>query len=402
MIPFVMLSALSASAPASADLPPRVFVLDGGTLLENRRRLQAGDSSLPAALDRLTRDADSKLSKGPFSVTDKVAPPPSGDKHDYQSLGPYWWPDPKRPDGKPYVRKDGRVNPERAKLGDSGRFGEMQNAVITLARAWYFTQREEYAAHAAKLLRAWYLAPATRMNPNMNYAQAIPGRCEGRGIGIVDASRQPMLIDAVGMLRGSKAWTETDQQALVGWFDQFLQWLRTSKHGRDEDRTRNNHATQYDAQVVSYALFVGKPQIAAEVLRAVGKRRIATQIEPDGSQPHELRRTKSWDYSCANTRNFTHLAELGRNVNVDLWTHETDRRSIRKAIDYLLPYATGQKKWTHEQIRKLAPGRLLTSLLQAAPHDATGRYAQAARGLLSDSAVERLLYAPPRKQATRH
>jgi len=337
------------------------------------------------------------LSKGPLSVTDKASPPPSGDKHDYQSLGPYWWPDPKAVDHKPYIRKDGQVNPQRAKFGDSGRFKDLQNAVTTLATAWYFTGHEKYAAHATKLLRAWYLAPATRMNPNMNYAQAIPGRGEGRGIGIVDASRQPMLIDAIGMLQGSKAWTDKDQQGLVDWCGRFLQWLQNSKNGRDEDQTRNNHATQYDAQVISYALFIGKSETAAKVLRAVGKRRIDTQIKPDGSQPHELSRTKSWDYSCANTRNFTRLAALGRHVNVDLWKYETDGRSIKKAIDYLLPYATGKKKWSREQIRKFHPGGLLTSLLQAAPHDHTGRYADAACRLLSENAIEHLLYARPRR-----
>ena len=384
-----------SSAAIAAEEPPRVFVLDGKTLLDNRQRVRAGDVKLRAALDRLIEDADAKLFAGPFSVTDKLEPPPSGDKHDYRSLGPYWWPDPEKADGLPYIRKDGRVNPERGEVGDAARFKKMQEAVNTLATAWFFTGREEYAAHAARLLRAWYLDPARRMNPNMNYAQAIPGRCEGRGIGIVDASRQPMLIDAVGTLQGSKAWTDKDQQALVDWFEQFLEWMRTSPHGLDEHNTRNNHATQYDAQVASYALFIGKPEIARKVLQAVGARRIDTQIEPDGSQPYELRRTKSWGYSCANTRNFVRLAELGRNVHVDLWGYERDGRSIKTAIDYLLPYATGEKEWTRTQILPFEPEKLLIPLLQAARHDDTGRYAEVARELLPEDALERLLYAEP-------
>jgi len=383
-------------ADQSTSPSPRVFILDAGVLRANRERLQSGDETLKLALAKLRRSADAALKAGPFSVSDKTSPAPSGDKHDYQSLGPYWWPNPKKPDGKPYIRKDGQVNPERKKIGDADRFGDMQRAVTTLARAYYFTGHEPYAAHAAKLLRTWFLDPATRMNPNMNYAQAIPGRCEGRGIGIVDAAGQPHLIDAVGLLEGSKAWMGDDQRALKEWFDKFLTWMQTSKNGRDEDKTKNNHATQYDAQVASYALFVGKPDVARKVLNAVAKRRIATQIKPDGSQPHELARTKSWDYSCANTRNFVRLAELGRRVQVDLWTHETeDGRSIRKTIDFLLPYAMGDKKWRHKQIRKLDPRRLLVSLLQAAQHDDTGRYAKAARKLLREGAVEHLLYAPP-------
>jgi hypothetical protein len=392
----LMLTAfLGASVVASADMPPRTFILDGRTLLENRRRLQAGDARLRAALERLVKDADSKLSKGPFSVTDKSVLPPGGDKHDYRSLGPYWWPNPARPDGLPYIRKDGKVNPERSQIGDAARFKAMQETVITLARAWYFTGRERYAAHAARLLRTWYLSPATRMNPHMNYAQAIPGRCEGRGIGIVDAAGQPMLIDAVGMLQNSETWTDRDQRGLVAWFDELLHWMTTSKNGRDEDRTRNNHATQYDVQVASYALFVGKPGTAREVLQAVGRRRIDTQIEPDGSQPHELRRTKSWDYSCFSTRSFVNLAELARHVDVDLWAYETNDRSIDKAIVYLLPFASGQSTWSHTQITSLKPGKLLKPLLQAAPHDRTRRYARAARALMTGDGVERLLYPRP-------
>lgn len=386
---------LLAVGTHAAETPPRVFILDGATLLENRRKILAGDEALKAALKRLVKDANAKLSVGPFSVTDKAVPPPSGDMHDYQSMGPYWWPDPRKPDGKPYIRKDGVVNPERRTFGDADRFRDMQNAVNTLARAWFFTGEEKYAAHATKLLRAWYLDPSTRMNPNMNYGQAIPGRCEGRGIGIVDAASQPRLIDSVSMLRGSKAWTENDQQGMVAWFDAFLNWLQTSAHGKTEGNTRNNHATQYDVQVASYALFVGKPEIAKTVLRAVGPRRIAKQIEPDGSQPHELSRTRSWDYSCFNLKNFANLAELGRKTGVALWIHDKEGRSIKKAIDYLLPYATGEVTWSGKQIKTFRRESLLVPLLQAALHDDTGRYAKAARQLLSENGLERLLYAAP-------
>jgi hypothetical protein len=184
-------------------------------------------------------------------------------------------------------------------------------------------------------------------------------------------------------------------QELVKWFDQFLDWLQNSKNGIDEDGTANNHATQYDAQVASYALFVGKPEIARKVLTAVGPRRIDTQIQPDGSQPHELKRTKSWDYSCANIRNLTRLAELGRHVDVDLWTYEKDGKSILKTIDYLLPYVMDQKEWERKQIKEFDPKRLLVSLLQAIPYDDSDRYANASKKLMAEYRLENLLYAQP-------
>jgi len=386
---------LHGVAIAASTDPPRVFLLDAQVIEANRLRVQQGDAELKPALKQLTRQADKLLDAGPFSVMDKQSTPPSGDKHDYQSIGPYWWPNPDKADGLPYLRKDGQVNPERSKTGDAQSFKSMREAVVTLAYAWHFTGQENYAQHAASLLRTWYLDPATRMNPNMQYAQAIPGRTEGRGIGIVDAHSQPKLIDAIGLLQSSKAWTDTDQQGMVEWFDAFLNWLLTSKHGKDEARTKNNHATQYDVQVASYALFVGKPDIAKEVLSNVAKKRIATQIGPDGSQPHELARTRSWDYSVFNTLHFAHLAVLGEHVGVDLWQQPEGQPSILSAIDYLLPYATGQKKWQSIQIRSFNAKDLLVSLLVAAKHDKAGRYREAAQQLLADDAIERLVYPTP-------
>ena len=108
-----------------------------------------------------------------------------------------------------------------------------------------------------------------------------------------------------------------------------------------------------------------------------------------------MRRSQHTHYSSANLRSLgkfcTRLAELGRNVDVDLWGYETEGRSIKKAIDYLLPYAQGRKKWNHTQIVSFNPEKLLTALLQAAPYDDSGRYASAARDLMSEDTVERLL-----------
>ena len=73
----------------------------------------------PAARRAVLARADAALAGPAYSVTSKTRTPPSGDKHDYISMGPYWWPDPSRPGGEPYVRRDGEVNPER----DGAAFG---------------------------------------------------------------------------------------------------------------------------------------------------------------------------------------------------------------------------------------------------------------------------------------
>lgn len=375
-------------------LTPRVFLLNAEVLRANRNRTSLKPLAHP--LEVLKKGADAALDFEPVSVITKLHPALSGDKHDYQSIGPYWWPNPKTKDGTPYRWLDGQINPDRAILGDSMKFETMIHKVHILATAYYFTQNETYAAHAAKLVKVWYLEPKTKMNPHLRYAQAIPGLCLGRGIGLIDSATQPNLIDAVGLLDGSPSWTHHDVAALQHWFDKFIDWMLTSRNGQDEEKERNNHGIQYDAQLISYALFVGKIDFARSILNATKDRRIAQQIRPDGTQPPELWRNTTWDYSCLATKFFTAVAELGARAQVDLWGYETsDGRSIRKALDYLLQYATGSKTWPHKQIRKFDPRRLLTSLLQAAQHDSSGRYAAAAQSIMRPRSVEHLLYTVP-------
>jgi hypothetical protein len=351
----------------SGEELPRVFCLDPARLAESKARVGRREESLLPALKKLRMEADEALKSGPFSVMDKNLTPPSGDKHDYMSLGPYWWPDPKKPDGLPYIRRDGQVNPE-ARTDDTDRpaFGTMTSAVETLATAWYFTDHKGHAEHAAKLLRVWFLTPATRMNPNLQFGQAIPGRTQGRDIGIIDTARLTRLIDAIGLLESSDAWTAKDRRRMRDWCAEYLKWLRTSSHGLGEEKKNNNHGTWYDAQVVSLALFVGRRDLARAILKQVKARRIDKHIEPDGSQPHELARTKSLGYSRMNLDGFFRLATMAEKLGIDLWHYQSqDGRSIRKALDFLATYADAKNKWPYKQITPYRPAALFSLLSRA-------------------------------------
>jgi hypothetical protein len=340
--------------------PPRVFQFDPGRIAEARRLIGGGDERLTDAIRRLRAKADRAMETPVLTVTDKPQVPPSGDRHDYLSIAPYWWPDPEKPDGRPYVRKDGRTNPERDRY-DAPKLGRLGSAVPALALAYAFTGHDPYAGHADRLLKAWFLDQATRMNPNLEFAQFVPGRNDGRAAGLIE-TRGPMhVVDAVGLLEGSRAWKPEDTEGMRAWFRDYLRWLTTSDIGRAEDRARNNHGSWYDAQVVTYALFVGNDQTAKEVLEAARERRVAAQVEPDGRQPLELSRTKSFGYSVFNLDALTSLADLGERAGVDLWRYRTeDGRSVQKALDWLVPYGTGAKPWPYEQITTLrADGMLL-------------------------------------------
>jgi hypothetical protein len=328
-----------------------VFLLDAKQLELTKAGLRAGATNYMPALAELRRNAGELLQARIPSVMDKQQTPPSGDKHDYMSQAPYFWPNPNTSNGLPYIRRDGERNPEINRIPDHGNILRMPDNVETLALAFYFTGDEAYATKAAEFLRVWFLRPDTRMNPRLQFAQAVPGVNSGRGIGLIESRELTHVVDAVGLLAGSKSWASADQGGLEEWFRNFLQWMRESEHGRDEAAGRNNHGTYYDIQVASFALFLGQHELATQILSDAKQKRIAVQVEPDGRQPLELARTRAWSYSVANLSGLMQLAQLGDKVEVDLWHFETaDGRSIRKALDYLAPFSMGEAKWTHQQL----------------------------------------------------
>lgn len=363
--------AASAAAPGhrapapKPELPP-VFLLDARALQETRERLRAGDATLAPAWMTLRAEAARALAVGPFSVVDKPSTPPSGDRHDYMSQAPYCWPNQKTANGLPYMRRDGERNPESDRIPDHRALDQMADAVETLSLAWWSGGEAKHAERAAVLLRAWFLDPATRMNPRLEYAQFVPGVDTGRGIGLIETRGLTRVVDAAGLLRSSPAWSADHDRALRDWYNQFLHWMLTSGHGRAEAAAKNNHGTYFDVQAASFALFIGRTALARQILEAARDTRIAVQIEPDGRQPLELARTKAWGYSVGNLDGLTLLATLADRVGVDLWHYRTrDGRSLRTALLYLAPFAVEKKPWPYPQLGGFTPDPLFPVLRRA-------------------------------------
>jgi hypothetical protein len=345
---------------------PRVFLLNPAALTAAKAAIARRDPLVTPAWDALKADADKALAGPRYSVVDKGVAPPSGDKHDYMSQAPYFWPDPAKADGRPYIRKDGQRNPEIDKITDHRAIDGLVRDTQALGLAFYFSGDERYAEKAAALVRAFFLDPATRMNPNLEYAQFIPGVNTGRGIGLIETRGFTRVVDAIGLIASSKAWRAEDDRGVRDWFTAFVSWMQESKNGKDEAAAKNNHGTYYDLQVTSFALFLDRVPLAKEILEQAKQKRIAVQIEPDGRQPLELARTNAWSYSNGNLDGMTELATLGEGAGVDLWQYTTaDGRSIRKAILYLAPYASGDRKWDSPQIGTFNPQALNTVLRRA-------------------------------------
>ncbi|HMH24541.1 MAG TPA: alginate lyase family protein [Puia sp.] len=357
---------LLKAQPAATAQSPRVFLMNTTRLAELKNKYSARDAATLELVDRLKVQADKFLPMKPVSVMDKPSTPPSGDKHDYMSRAPYFWYDSTKPNGLPYVNRDGQRNPEIYLITDRRFVGELENASRVLALAWWLTGEKKYAAKASELLKHWFIGDSTRMKPNLNYAQAVPGLNDGRGIGIIESISLMGIVDAAGLLEGSPAWTKDDAAALRSWYAQYLNWMLTSKNGKDEHGTKNNHGTWYLVQATDFALYTGDTATARR-LAGEGAERIDKQVEKDGRMPLELARTTALHYSTYNLQAFFNLATLAKQTGIDLWNYQNPQgASIRTALDWLRPYALGEKKWEYQQIDKYNSNEYGALLLVAA------------------------------------
>jgi hypothetical protein len=320
----------------------------------NKKQIQKGVALFKPAYEQLLYNADSLLGYKPVSVMQKKDIPPSGNKHDYMSLAPYWWPDPSKPNGIPYLRRDGEVNPEVKNYPDKEQMPKLCENVNTLALAYYYSGNETYAKHATTLMRVWFLDSATKMNPNLNFGQAVKGVTNGRAEGVIDTRQFIYALDAIQLLKKSSHWTANDQKGLQKWMTEFLVWLRTSKIGIDEMNTKNNHAIWYDAQTLSMSIFIDSIDLAKQII-TVSKNRLDKQMDLNGLFPLELSRTTSLHYSVFILNAFNVIAELSEQIGVDYFQAKTNSgKSLKMAFDSLMPYLLKQKQWTHPQIKAFA------------------------------------------------
>lgn len=353
---FLGIAALLCVSTLSAQSSLSYILLNPDQLRKNKAAIAANDPQMTEAYKALITAADRELTRGPYSVTFKKGIPPSGDKHDYMSVGPYWWPDPSKPDGLPYIRRDGEINPERDTYPDREHLGSVMNAVSTLGTAYYFSGDKKYAEYATKLLRVFFMDPETRMNPNLRFGQAVPGINDGRGIGIIETAGLDRMMEGITLISGSEAWTAQDDKTMKAWLGDYKTWLQTHPFGIAERDWHNNHGTYYDVQILSIMLFLGNEDEAREHIKKYSLNRLVTQVQPDGSQPHELERTKAWGYSTGNLNGFMKIANMADKLGIDMWHYQQNGQIYMKSmIDWFMPYLRDGKQWDYEQI---APDRV--------------------------------------------
>ncbi len=304
------------------------------------RTVQPGKAFNVAAFDRkrVLSAAEKYLGEKPVTITEATSERSAGGKHDFFSEGDYWWPDPKNPQG-PYIQRDGMSNP--------GNFVEHRRLLMRLSiqvpalvAAWKLTGNQRYATHAVTHLQAWFVDPDTRMNPSLQYAQAIQGRVTGRGTGIIDT------IHLVEVARAIELLPHMDD--VKTWFAHYLAWMTTHPYGIEERDTKNNHATCWVMQVAAFASLTANAalmQFAQERFKTI---LVPTQIAADGSFPLELTRTKPYGYSLFNLDAMATICQILSNAKNNLWTFTlSDGRGIRKSLAFMTPYIRNKSTWPY-------------------------------------------------------
>jgi hypothetical protein len=273
--------------------------------------------------------------------------------------------------------------------------------VPALAAAWLLTKDEKYAAHATRHLRAWFLDPATLMNPNLEYAQAIHGRFTGRGIGIIDTIHLVEVSRAIPFLETSKTLKVDEKQGLKKWFSDYLTWMTTSPHGIEEREAKNNHGTCWVMQVAEFASYTGNQELRAFCSNRYKTVLAPNQIAADGSFPQELRRTKPYSYCIFNLDAMATVCQTLSTPEDNLWSFTLpDGRGMAKAVAFMYPFIADKKSWPHppdveyfDQFPVRQPNLLFAGLALSRPE-----YLETWRKLNPDPTVEEVIRNYPIRQ----
>lgn len=358
----VILSAGTFAQESEDYVPSSLVLLNLEDLAATKAKYEQGDPAVEGAIELILTEAEKTLKRQYLSVTSNPEIPASSNKHDYFSVGPYWWPNKSKKNGLPWIRKDGQTNPTfRGRDADNKMFQRLITATHNLSLAYYFTGDEEFARKASRFIKHWFLDPETKMNPHLNFAQSIPGKVAGRGIGIIELRSLTRILDAAVLIQ-----PYTDQafeEQFAEWNTIFLGWLLESANGQDEAKMYNNHGTFYDALVVGLALHLGFDRMSSQIA-GLTKQRIRGQIKKDGKQPHELKRTRPYNYTAFNLVGFTSNARMASKIDIDLWQQpaSTDQR-ILKALDFAFENLSNRKYWPGKQEKKIDYYKLVAPAL---------------------------------------
>lgn len=305
-----------------------------------------GAYKMVAAVDRsrILTAANQYLAEAPKTITASPSDRSTGGLHDYFSQGDYWWPDPKNPKG-PYIRRDGLTNPDNFDDHRQAmiRFGVMAPALVA---AWRLTKDKRYAAHFLQHLHAWFVDPATRMNPNLEYAQAILRVSTGRGTGIIDTLQWTDLARGLRIMEATRGLQPSDLAPVREWFADYVDWMATSKNGVEEKLAKNNHGACWVLQVAEFAQFAKRADLVQLCIDRYKNNLIPDQVAKDGSLPLELERTKPYSYTLFDGDVLCGICQSLSTPKDNLWKFKgPNGAGVAEAMAHQAPFITNKTSW---------------------------------------------------------
>jgi hypothetical protein len=432
-------SSTAAAPPPSPPPPARI----NATLLDRTwTLLRAGDARVVPARDAALASARGAVAtQGPWTVLNASLDRPSGDAHDYVSIGVYWWPctqsgaicNATAPScdaaGMPWVSCDGHANAAAIAEGDQPRIAALAATVQTLALGFYFSREEAFAARLAYLIEYFFLAEETRMRPNLNFGQRFPGDpgyTNGSFSGIIELDGNLIeILDALAIIAlpapcngpppapacpPSASWTPALHTAFTQWLAAWSLWME-GPFGKQACSFYNNHNTWCHAQWTYVSFFLSDFDRAVDLLNdvKVGETApIGAQIWRNGELHNEEQRVNSVGYVGMDLTGLLNLAQFSRYGPLvaargagavgDLYSFVSPQNSssIRGAIDYLVPFVTGEQPWPFPT--ETASFAALAPLFrQAAWAYANASFYAIAEGIANASATDSsiLLWPPP-------
>ena len=293
---------------------------------------------------RILRAANGYLNAAPITVTSTHCPRSAGGLHDYYTEAEDWWPDADRPGG-PYIRQAGFANPDRFHAHSEALI-RLSLIVPALTAAWMLTGRQRYAEQAAAHLRAWFIDPLSRMNPNLQYTDSIFGVAQGRASGIIDTIQLVETARAASFLLDGGIFSLQDHVALRGWFHDYLQWLTTSTNGLAARDAQDLHGCSWAMQVAEFARFTadsGLQQLCRDRFLTV---LLPNQIAADGHLPFAVAGHNPYGASLFTLDMLSTTAQILTTQDDNLFAFQLpDGRGLRSATAYMQPFIADKKLW---------------------------------------------------------
>lgn len=294
---------------------------------------------------RILQTADLALHGRPPAITDHRSTNSTGGPHDFFSQADYTWPNPTNKNHLPYVNRDGETNPKNFEYHRMA-MRDMKDSVAALAAAYALTGNDKYVLKAQEFIRFFFLNESTKMNPNLDYAQAVLGVATGRSYGIIDTLHLAELPVAVRFLEKSPQFDPAVDAGLKKWFTDYIHWMTTATNGVTEMNAANNHSIAYFVQLASFADFVGDQKTLDMCRERFKQVLLPKQMAADGSFPLELKRTKPYGYSIFQADNVAILCVLLSTPQDDLWKFQLPGGvTPLKSTEFIYPYLVNKPKW---------------------------------------------------------